>query len=954
MLEAMTRNRTEFYDRDRVQRKLRELSTFWRERINTWRAEGTESGTEKRHAQQFWSDLMRCFEIAPERINVFERNANRASTGGRGYIDFFWSGLVIGEAKSLDVPLERGYTQILDYLNGGSVGKHEWPLYTIVTNFEQIRLDRLGDEPWTLEFTIDELVDHLDQLLFFVGVETLTKQEQENASIEAARLMANLFNTLAGEDADAPVGADAPIAPEEEDATTELASILMTRLLFLMYGDDAGLWEQDLFYRWLETVNSKNLGPSLDGLFEVLNTDEEARRRKYRGNLPDLEARFPYVNGGIFDGTAKVGYSVPPEFKDALLDACRFRWTQISPAIFGSMFQLIKSKEARRGDGEHYTSETNILKTIGPLFLDEYRERADRLIANKSTSITDLKRFQEELASNVYLDPACGAGNFLNVAYAKLREIETDIIVERLKKGTGTGALVTTFEQLLTIDKFYGFEINWWPAKIAETAMFLVDHQANRHLAEQIGQAPDRLPITITATIIHGNALDIDWAEALPKTSGQTFIFGNPPFIGQYTKTSDQTEDMRRVWGQDYDGYLDYVTGWHAKSKDLLAKRPGEFAFVTTNSITHGQPVPALFEPLYREGWDIKFAHRTFAWDSEAPGQASVHCTIVGFTKDHKVRRKLWSYAHPKGDPELERVENSINAYLIDGPRVLVKSVSKPLSPMIPPVYYGSKPADGGHLVFKAKEGTRGYDQDPIAAKYLRPFVGTQELIYDIDRWCFWFEDLTPEDRRKSRVIQETLEACHRWRSEQKETGDAYKLKDTPHLMRPNSRRTNEPYLCIPIHVDEDRRYWTAKRFGPEVICSNAAFMAPDEDGILFALISSSMFMTWQRAVGGKLESRLRFSNKIVWNTFPVPSFDGDTRQKITDAGKKVIEARARFPEKSFYDLYDPFLMPRPLQKAHDDLDRIVDRIFGASRRLTSDKQRLELLFPAYQALIKA
>ena len=488
---------SEVFDRDRIHRKLTELSAFWRHRIDGWRDEGVESGTEQRHAQQLWSDLMGCFDIASERIDVFERNADRASTGGRGYIDFFWSGVVIGEAKSLNVPLDRAYHQVLDYLNGGSVGTHEWPRFILVTNFEAFRLDRLGhpDEAWTVEFSIDQIADHLEQLLFFAGVESLTKREQENASIEAARLMAKLFTTLAGEEVDEAVGEDAPIDPEEEDDTTELASILMTRLLFLMYGDDAGLWEQDLFYRWVESVNSKNIGPALDGLFEILNTDEATRRRKYRNKLPELEARFPYVNGGIFDGTAQVGYSVPPEFKDALLDASRFRWTSISPAIFGSMFQLVKSKEARRGDGEHYTSETNILKTLGPLFLDDYRQRADRLIANKSTSVADLRRFQEELAANVYIDPACGAGNFLNLAYAKLREIETDIIVERRKRsGTGTGSLDVSFDQLLTIDKFYGIEINWWPAKIAETAMFLVDHQANRHLAAKIGEAPDRLP----------------------------------------------------------------------------------------------------------------------------------------------------------------------------------------------------------------------------------------------------------------------------------------------------------------------------------------------------------------------------------------------------------------------------------------------------------------------------
>ncbi|WP_044496427.1 DNA methyltransferase [Nesterenkonia massiliensis] len=944
----------EVIDREAIHRRLTDFSAHWQERIAAWREEGSESGTEKRHAQQFWSSLMRCFEINPERIDVFERNADRASTGGAGFIDFFWSGVVIGEAKSLGKDLDIAYDQAIDYLNGGSVGTHEWPRFIIATDFENFRLDRLGDESWTLRFTIDQVPDHLEQLLFFAGVETLTKREQENASIEAAKLMANLFNTLAGEDADEEVGDDAPTTPEDEDDEVEAASVLMTRLLFLLYGDDAGLWEQDLFYRWIDSVASKNIGPALDGLFEVLNTDYAARKKKYRNNLPELESKFPYVNGGVFNGTGQVGYSVPPEFKEALLDAARFRWTAISPAIFGAMFQLVKSRDARRGDGEHYTSEKNILKTLNPLFLDEYRDKADRLIANKSTTVADLRRFQQEMASNIYVDPACGAGNFLNVAYAQLRQIETDVIVERRKReGTITGTLDSTLDQMLTIDKFYGFELNWWPAKIAETAMFLVDQQANRELAARTGQAPDRLPITITAKIVHGNALELDWNAELPGPEGKTFVFGNPPFIGQYTKTPVQTEDMKRVWGSDYDGYLDYVTAWHAKSKDLLAARSGEFAYVTTNSITQGQPVPALFGPLYREGWRIKFAHRTFAWDSEAPGKAAVHCVIVGFTQDEAFKPQLWDYASVNGVPSQQKVDKGINPYLIDAPEVLVRSASKPLSPVLPEVVRGPQPTDGGHLVFRAKEGTRGLENDPVARLYLRKFVGASELINRTDRWCLWLPELTPADRKASAGIQEALDGCQQWRSSQKPTGDAFKLKDTPHLFRPSPYIPKVPYLCIPRHVSVNRRYWTAQRFDPDVICGDANFMAPDEDGLLFCLISSSMFMSWQRAIGGRIKSDLRFSSTLSWNTFPVPDLDCQARQRIIDAGKKILDARSERPDQSLADLYDPYLMGghKSLQKAHDQLDTVVDKLFGASRRLTSDKQRLELLFPAYQRL---
>ena len=744
-------------------------------------------------------------------------------------------------------------------------------------------------------------------------------------------------------------GEDAPIDPEEEDDTTELASILMTRLLFLMYGDDAGLWEQDLFYRWVESVNSKNIGPALDGLFEILNTDETTRRRKYRNNLPDLEARFPYVNGGIFD--SQVGYSVPPEFKDALLDASRFRWTSISPAIFGSMFQLVKSKEARRGDGEHYTSETNILKTIGPLFLDEYRDRAVRLIANKSTSVADLRRFQEELAANIYVDPACGAGNFLNVAYAKLREIETDIIVERRKRsGAGTGSLDISFDQLLTIDKFYGIEINWWPAKIAETAMFLVDHQANRHLAAKIGEAPDRLPIEITATIIHDNALQLHWPEIFPKPAGTTFIFGNPPFIGQYTKTAEQTADMRTVWGQDYNGYLDYVTGWHAKSKDLLKERLGEFAFVTTNSITQGQPVPALFGPLYREGWKIKFAHRTFAWDSEAPGKAAVHCVIIGFTKYPPRKPALWDYPDVKGEPHAVPVSNGINAYLLDAPNLLIMRRSKPLSPQLPRIYFGAKPTDGGHLIVEADE----YDTvaaDPIAAKYLRPFRMGRELVQGLDRWCLWMagDDFDPKDISRSPILRQRVEAVREYRlqSKKKATREA---ADTPYLFQ-EVRHSDTAYVGIPAVVSETRRYYTVQHLSPEVIAGNKIYTAVDPDGLLFGLISSSMFITWQKAVGGRLESRLNFANTLTWNTFPVPELDSSTQAQVIEGGQKVLQARAKHPDRSLAVHYDPLAMSADLIQAHNKLDTAVDKAFKASRRLSTERQRLEVLFRWYEQL---
>lgn len=510
-----------------------------------------------------------------------------------------------------------------------------------------------------------------------------------------------------------------------------------------------------------------------------------------------------------------------------------------------------------------------------------------------------------------------------------------------------------SFDQKLSINQFWGFEINWWPAKIAETAMFLVDHQANLKLAAALGDAPERLPIRITAHIVHANALRLDWAKTLPEPKdGQTFIFGNPPFIGQFTKTKEQTADMKHVWGKDYDGYLDFVTGWHAQSMHLFKNRTGEFAFVTTNSITQGQPVPALFGPLYREGWRIKFAHRTFAWDSEAPGQAAVHCVIVGFTRDNAVKQRLWDYEKPNTEAAELPVRIGVNAYLADGPNVLVTKRAKPLSPALPPARFGSKPADNGNLIVEVGD----YDAvmaDPIAAKYLRPFRMGKELVRGLDRWCLWLEDVEPSEIAKSPVLRERVEANHEWRTAQKPTGDAYKLKDIPHLMRPNKERPLVDYVGIPRVVSESRKFYTVAHLDAEVIAGDKVYTATDPDGLLFALISSSMFITWQKTVGGRLKSDLSFSNTITWNNFPVPELDEKQQQAIIAAGKKVLEARALHPERSLAEHYNPLAMSPELLKAHTALDKAVDQAFGAPRRLNTESQRLEILFKNYQQLTK-
>ncbi|MFD4009194.1 DNA methyltransferase [Brachybacterium paraconglomeratum] len=925
-------------DRGVVRRQLTKFAQRWSENIAGW-TESQRGHSERSYAQTFWGDLLRQFGVIPERISLFEHEADRATTGNRGYVDVFWSGVFIGEAKSLGKDLEAAERQARDYLGGGTIAQHEFPRFSICTDFARFRVTRLGDPAWTVTFELHELPDYVDQLMFLAGHETVTKQQEEEASVEASKVMASLYKAMVGDEADEPVGDEAPRSADEEDVATQRASVFLTRLLFLLYGDDAGLWEEDLFHRFvLHDTTPENLGPQLQALFAVLDS-------KQRRNVPASMAKFPYVNGSLYADPMPIEFFTDA-MREAVLAACRFRWTRISPAVFGSMFQMVKKREFRRAGGEHYTTEENIAKTVGPLFLDELQAEADRLCRNKDTSVADLRTFQEKLASLTLVDPACGSGNFLTVAYGRLRDIETQIIVKRRERQKVQDmALDVSLDTKVTIDQFHGIELSWWPAKIAETAMFLVDHQANRRLALAAGNAPERLPITITAHIHHANALTTPWEDLIATDRrGPTYLFGNPPFLGHDSRTTEQAAELRAVWGRKDIGRLDYVTAWHKKSADFFASRQGEFAYVATNSITQGDQVPRLFGPLQELGWHVKFAHRTFAWTSEAPGKASVHCVIVGFTRHPEGRARLWDYRTPDAKPEAVKVSVGVNAYLVDGPEVLATAHKHRVSPQLPPVTFGSTPRDGGNLIVKPAQ-YETFANDPVAAKYLRKFVGAEELLHGKDRWCLWLINLEDADYERSPLLAERIDAVRRWREDSPST-DANAAAATPHLFWWRSQPTVD-YLCIPSVVSERRRYFTAMRLPADTISSNAVFTAPDPDGLAFAAVSSSMFIAWQKATGGRLESRLRFSSTLTWNNFPLPALTDDQHAAMVEAGRGVLAARELRPERTLAQAYSQ-IMDDQLVKAHQKLDRVVDRVFGAPRLLTSERQRLEYLFASY------
>ncbi|MGX1163503.1 hypothetical protein FBY31_4373 [Arthrobacter sp. SLBN-100] len=770
--------------------------------------------------------------------------------------------------------------------------------------------------------------------------------ETEKETKRASKLMASMFDAL------------------KKAGTPEHGiSVTLARTLFLMFGDDTDMWDKDLFQKFIidhTRPDGSDLADRLNELFIYLDTPED------RDATPKHLAGFKYVNGGLFRERITLP-PIGPELRTAILDATSSDWSDISPAIFGSMFQSVRDAKTRREFGEHYTSEKDILRTLNPLFLDELREEYAKAVDHREETAL-LTKLRERLARIRFLDPACGCGNFIIIAYRELRLLEIAIL-ERLKLkesqrnskvdasqleiaiGTADnrqGRGKTTFlDPKVVLDNFFGIEIDEWPAKIAETAMFLMDRQCDLQMIERLGYAPERLPIQRQATIVtatednlgRGNSLRFEWSD-LFRPDDDTIVAGNPPYAGQSLRTDEQTADLQLAWGNDYDGYLDYVTGWHAKAITFLSSTTGaRFAYVTTNSIAQGQPVPALFGPIFRDGWRIRFAHRTFPWESEASGKAAVHCVIVGFDRGGP-RPQLWDYSGGKGAVQHNEVP-FINAYLVDGPNVLVRKRSKPLTPSLPEVNYGSKPVDGGFLVVKKPE----YDHvvaDPIAAKYLRSFIGADELIGGTDRWCLWLVDATEADIEASPILLERVERVRQMRLASTKAATRTQAA-TPHIFS-EIRQPKRPYLCIPSVVSENRAYLTTARMKPEVITSNLAFTAPDEDGFLFALISSSIFMDWQRLVGGRLKSDYRFSNTIVWNNFPLGHTDPGPRKVIVDAGSRVLAARAKHPGASLESLYDPSAMPEDLLAAHLALDKEVDSFFGIPvEALELDRQRLLL-----------
>ncbi|MEE6388165.1 DNA methyltransferase [Microbacterium paraoxydans] len=908
---------------------MNEIRTRASQFIRDWQ---DEPGEERQQAQSFVRDLLGVYGITQTRAAFYEKRVKRSSTGSRGYIDALIPGLALIEMKSAGKDLVAAEKQALDYID--DLPDPEVPRWVLTSDFHRLRLlDLHAENDAVQEFTLTQLRDHADKLAFLAGYgeRTFGSKAQEAASIKAAKLMASLYEALEGSGYD-----------DHE------ASVFLVRTLFALYADDAGVWDRDLFLEFLETRTAQDgsdLGPQLSLLYQVMSREPSRRQ----SNLDELIARFPYVNGGIFEESVSIP-SFDTEMRDRLIAAAMFNWSAISPAIFGSLFQAVKDKAARRELGEHYTTETNIMKVVGPMFLDELRQR----FSDGYYDTGKLKKLRADMGQMRFLDPACGCGNFLVVGYRQMRALDLEILlrIQELSGDTARTMFFTEDHLSVRLSSFHGIELEEWPAQIAATALHLVEHQANQAMELALGAAPDSLPLDKIRSIQVGNALRLDWGDVVEPTE-HLYIMGNPPFLGHATRSLEQAQELRDVWHRKDIGRLDYVTGWYAKSLELFNRQgyAGEFAFVSTNSIAQGEPVPALFGPVFSTGWRIKFAHRTFAWTSEAPGAAAVHCSVIGFDRASKKRARLFDYSgNVKGEPVELPVAEQLNGYLVDGPIVLVEQRRTPLARQLPPMVFGNMARDDGNLLIEAEE----YDEvaaDPVAAKYIRPFVGARQLIHNEPRWCLWLVDLDPSDIARSPALRDRLDAVRQFRAASV-AESTRQMAETPHLFGQRSQ-PETPYVCVPRHVSETRRYYPTAVFGPEVIAGDANFKADDPDGIAFAVVSSSAFIAWQKAVGGRIKSDLRFSNTLTWNTFPLPPMTDKERAAIIAGGRAVLDARALHPERSLADHYNPLAMSPELVRAHRELDSAVDKCMGLRGTVTDDN-RLRSLFASYAKLTTA
>jgi len=896
-----------------------------KERALSFSNEWKDATREEAEAKQFLVEFFKVFGVYNRKVMSFEHRVKKFNDND-GKIDLFWPKTILVEMKSRGQDLSKAYEQAKEYVHG--LEQNVLPRLILISDFENFHLYNLDYDASDIhfsskpvEFQLKDFMLNVHHFRFLAGYEKKEYKEQDPVNIKAAELMGKLHDRLT-----------------EIGYSGHSLEVYLVRLLFCLFAEDTTIFNIQQFQDFIEQRTSEDgsdLAPKLQELFEVLNTADENRFT----NLDEQLSEFPYVNGKLFAEHLPIA-SFDAKMRATLLDCCYLDWSNISPGIFGSMFQSIMNPKERRNLGAHYTSEKNILKLIRPLFLDDLYAEFAR-IKNKKN---ELGEFHEKLSNLKFLDPACGCGNFLVITYRELRLLEIEVLKALFKekgqiilKNIDISSLI-----FIDVDQFYGIEIEEWPVRISEVAMWLMDHQMNMAVRSEFGFYFARLPLKNSAKIINGNALTVDWEDVVP-SKDLSYILGNPPFIGKKEQNTEQKKQVLTEFVSIKNaGVLDYVACWYSKAMTVILKNPNVLAaFVSTNSIIHGEQVKPLWENILNNKLEIFFAHQTFKWTSEAKGKAAVHVVIVGFGVKRKSSRRLFIYQDISSEPDEIKVKN-INPYLINASNLLLGNLSKPIC-QIPRLVEGITPLDNGLLSFKKSEYEEFIKKEPNSKKWFKKWVTGHSFINSYPLYCLWLSKISPSEIKKLPHLKKRINEVKEFRLQSK---SSQKFADTPWLFRETSLPKN--YILIPKSSSGKRDYLPIGFISDEIVSSSSLYL-DSKDFFILGVLFSKMHIVWLKHIGGRIKSDYRYSAKLVYNNFPWPISPTDDQKKIIiEKTENILEARKEFADSSLADLYDSVTMPANLRKAHTELDKVVDKCYRP-HPFISELGRIEFLFKLYE-----
>lgn len=884
-----------------------------------------DRGYEKGDSQIFWVELLTTVFGVTE-ISQFISFEDQVHLDHTSFIDgYIEKTHVMIEQKSINKSLTAAIRQsdgsILTPFEQAKRYSSELPYskrprWIVTSNFRSFYIydmEKPGGDPEII--LLENLEKEYYRLQFLVDEGNTNLQREMEVSIAAGEIVGLLYDAL---------------AKQYADLTTERAmkslNILCVRIVFCLYAEDAGIFGQHgLFHDYLEEFDARKMRKAMIELFRILDTKPEDRDPYLKDDNPQLAA-FPYVNGGLF---ANEDIEIPPfteEIRNLLLEkaSADFDWSEISPTIFGAVFESTLNPETRRSGGMHYTSIENIHKVIDPLFLDDLKNELEEIqqITVQKTKDKKLREFQTKLANLRWLDPASGSGNFLTETYISIRRLENEVIKE-LQRGQISFGFDESSPIQVSIDQFYGIEINDFAVTVAKTALWIAESQMMKETEDIVHMDLDFLPLTTNAFIVEGNSLQIDWESVVPKYQ-VSYIMGNPPFVGARVMSSEQKDDVREIFkGWKNVGNMDYVCCWYKKCADFMKNTSIRAALVSTNSVSQGESVANLWKPLLENDVHIDFAYRTFQWDSEAKIKAHVHCVIIGFS--------IAPYNKPKKIfiDERYQIAKNINGYLLDAANVYVESRNKPIC-NIPEIGIGNKPIDGGYYLFEKEEMEQFIRKEPEAKKYFRPWYGSKEFINRSPRYCLWLGECSPNELRKLPLCMERIKAVREYRLSSPSKGTV-KLAEKPTRFHVENMPKGQ-YIVIPEVSSQRRRYVPMGYMDSSVLCSNKVRLMPDADLYEFGILESNVHMAWMRVICGRLKSDYDYSIKIVYNNFPWPEPTAQQRQKIEQTAQAILDARALYPDSSLADLYDELTMPPELRKAHRLNDMAVMEAYGFAK----------------------